>query len=47
MKHISNQEALDIAYHNLYNSKLKNIGKNLEILVKAKKNLEASKNKNK
>ena len=39
MKKISKQEALEIAYHNLYNSKLNKVDKNLKVLIKIKKYL--------
>ena len=47
MKHIKNEEAVRIAYKNLYNSKLKKISKNLNILLRAKKNLAMQQDKNK
>lgn len=37
MKKVSPKTALEIAYKNLYNSKIKKIGKNLDALIKAKK----------
>ena len=39
MKKVTNQEALDQAYKNLYNCKLNKIDKNLKVLIKAKKYL--------
>lgn len=37
MKKISTKRAVEIAYRNLYNSKVKDIGHNLDNLLKAKK----------
>lgn len=37
MKRISTKHALEIAYENLYSSKVKNINRNLDNLLKAKK----------
>ena len=45
MKRITNQQALEKAYENLYNSKLKDIDKNLKVLIKVKKHLATHKDK--
>ncbi len=37
MRRISKEEALSIAYERLYNGKIKDIDKNLDVLLKAKK----------
>ena len=47
MKRISNKEALEVAYKNLYNSKLNKIDKNLKVLIKAKKHLTTHPQNNK
>jgi len=47
MKKISNEEALNQAYKNLYNSKLNEIDKNLKVLIKVKKYIATHENKNK
>lgn len=37
MKKVSTKKAVEIAYRNLYHSKIKDIGHNLDNLLKAKK----------